>query len=198
MGKGFTGTCLKEAHPEVKVISTGQLARDERGRNRQFDEQYGPIMDRGDRLDKDVMDRLFHQALCESRSSDLIIDGYIRSIAQVEESMRLGLLGPNAIVFDLKAKHKTCIKRFGHRMTKEGRSDDQAGAETFNHRYELHENTVGGILSVIGETDATVVTIDADIDLHIFASRILGHWARFTRRRMLPRSNGVPLSVSKA
>ncbi len=173
VGKGFTGSRIKECHPDIPQVSMGGIFRDMRSQDPNFNKLYGGFMDAGNLIPGLVV--LYHaepKIKMHADKSLLVLDGVIRSVYQATTLNSRGLFGPGDIFCNIHASYDTCHRRHSARIKRNGatpRTDDSA----FDDRYRLHQNSTGPVINRVQEIGARVITIDGNMELEDLAQQVL-------------------------
>jgi adenylate kinase family enzyme len=149
---------------KVGLISFGNIIRDLRKNDPVFEREYGPLIDRGDLVPDNKAIEIFAASVEKLRREGgydfVIVDGFCRSVPQIEYASSNGYLQKKDRVFMIEASAKTCLKRWTSRKTTSERSDDKE-IETFYGRYHLHRDSAPQLRHMFKENEAPVIDLDA-------------------------------------
>ncbi len=148
---------------KVGLISFGNIIRDLRKNDAVFEREYGPLIDRGDLVPDHKAIEIFAEAVEKLRFEGgydfVLVDGFCRSVPQIQYASKNGYLQSKDRVFMIEASAKTCLKRWTSRKTTSERSDDKE-IETFYGRYHLHRDSAPKLRHMFKENDAPVIDLD--------------------------------------
>lgn len=145
-GKGTQAKLLSE---ELRIphISTGALLREYVQKDTPVARKLKAIMDRGDLVDDEFLEKILEERLGESDCvNGFILDGTPRDEAQLEMLKRF-LDFDKAILIDLPDEE--CLRRIAARAEKEGRSDDTP--EGAKHRLEIYHTRTEPVIEFFEE-----------------------------------------------
>ncbi len=96
-GKGYLGECTinelkaqnKITETEAEIIATGDLIRAEVKSGSDLGKQIKAVMEAGQLVSDEIVERLLMKNLIESQAKLIIFDGYPRTVAQVDCMLRI-------------------------------------------------------------------------------------------------------------
>ncbi len=148
---------------KVGLISFGNIIRNLRKNDPAFEREYGPLIDRGDLVPDEKAIEIFATEVerleLEGGYDFILVDGFCRSVPQIEYASQNGYLQAKDRVFMIETSAKTCMKRWASRKTTSERSDDKE-IETFYGRYHLHRDSAPQLRHMFKENDAPVIDLD--------------------------------------
>jgi adenylate kinase family enzyme len=148
---------------KVGLISFGNIIRDLRKNDPEFERDYGPLIDKGKLVPDLKAIEIFGNEVAKLHAEGgydfVIVDGFCRSVIQIEYASQNGYLETKDRVFMIEASAKTCLKRWSHRKTTSERTDDKE-MQTFYDRYHLHRDSASQLRHMFKENDAPVVDLD--------------------------------------
>lgn len=146
-GKGKQCGLLKEIL-NYKHISTGDRCRLEKRNGTEIGQVLSVFEERGDLVPDDIMKHLFNKILEENLDEyGIILDGYPRTIAQVDDFLELTTSKHLNIskVINIQVTRIELLKRAKHRATKSNRKDDKDPLIHLRRIEVFEESTKPGI-----------------------------------------------------
>ncbi len=162
VGKGRTAGLVKETPGvSVHIVETGEIARQKRRSDPEFERLYGPVMDNGDYLPDAVACDLIAEATHPIRHFPgiTLFDGHGRTGAQIDWSAEQNLMGNGSMLIAFTAPLEVCLERLRDREERfhKKRSD---GAH-LKKRYELFVAHYNEVEDKAYKAGARVFSIDA-------------------------------------
>lgn len=146
---------------EFKHISTGDRCRLEKNNKTSIGNIMSEYEEKGDLVPDTIMKNLFSQILDENKSNaGIILDGYPRTIAQVDDLLELVEAKQMKIgkVLNIEVPKSELLKRAKNRAKTSDRVDDK-NTETHNKRIEVFENTTKPAIEYM-KTKVSVLNFD--------------------------------------
>lgn len=156
-GKGTQATGIAERYG-IPAISTGDMFRSNVSQGTPLGLEVKRIMDAGGYVSDEITTAIVADRLGEPDTSNgWLLDGYPRTLAQVEALDRLaGDEGIDAVVV-LQADEEELVARLAKRAQEQGRSDDNE--ETIRTRLKVYAEQTQPLLDVYAGRDL-VVAVD--------------------------------------
>lgn len=142
------------------------MIRDRMTADKAFEALHRDTIEAGDLLDDPTAIDLFDGKLMELRKEGpydvMFVDGFGRTVPQVEHADNLGLLRRHDRAYIVEASHDVCSRRFTNRNENDpGRLEREM--KTFTKRYHLHADNVENLKLALRATDVidNITEIDA-------------------------------------
>jgi adenylate kinase len=168
-GKGTQAKVLA-ARLGVPAVSTGDIFRTHVAEGTQLGLEAQRYMDAGDYVPDEVTNAMVRERLSEDDArSGFLLDGYPRTLAQVEELDRM--LGDDSIdaVVVLTADQEELVQRLLRRAHIEGRTDDTE--QVIRRRQELFREQTAPLLAVYDDR-GLLVEVDGMGEVDQVTSRV--------------------------
>jgi adenylate kinase len=171
-GKGTQATVISE-QLGVPAVSTGDIFRANVSEGTPLGLEAKRYMDAGDYVPDEVTNGMVRDRLAEAdASSGFLLDGYPRTVAQVEELDRMlaesGTSLEAAVV--LTVDDEELVQRLLHRARTEGRTDDTE--EVIRHRQEVYNEQTAPLIAVYADR-GILVEVDGMGSVDDVSGRIL-------------------------
>ena len=149
-GKGTAGIEIAKDF-NFKLISTGDLLRQEKSSGSTIGKQIESIMDRGDLVSDDIINDIIEQELSKPLPIDMyyLFDGYPRTISQARRLDEM--LNISAVVY-FDVDDATIAERIEQRGKKSGREDDQ-DSDTTKCRLENYYKDTQPVVDLYENSD---------------------------------------------
>lgn len=195
VGKGYTYKLLNNHGVKglkLGFVSIGEETRRHLKIDREFSEKWSGEMAKGNLISDEEACRLLELAIPSDKVDILVIDGFNRTLAQVDYSAAVGLSGTNSINLFLRATRNSCRQRFLHRRDSgigALRTDNELAV--FEKRYSDYGKKVDRIVNKLLRTDTAVriVPADGDIPTQVFPD-VLAHIIALYDTLSTPRAEG--------
>ncbi|MGL5858903.1 MAG: adenylate kinase [Angustibacter sp.] len=178
-GKGTQAARLAK-HYGIPAVSTGDLFRDHISRGTQLGERVKHVLDTGGYVSDDVTNAMVRERLAAADAqTGFLLDGYPRTLAQVEELDRM-LAADHAaldVVVELVVDPDEIVARLVRRASTDGRSDDDE--DVARHRQQLYRDETAPLIDLyhqrglvvavdgLGEVDEVTARLVAAIEVAV-------------------------------
>lgn len=166
-GKGHICKLLKdEFGGEISIIGLGDLVRSRLDLDAVFNQVWGQWIADGNLLPDEVVCPMLNGVLTQPLNSIVGIEGFNRTIEQIQWSYRRGLIGKDSIFYRLNAKIDVCLARHKHRneLRPDGPRTDTS-TKSFRQKYRSFINSIEQIDNIVRNLKGRIVNIDADGDI---------------------------------
>jgi adenylate kinase len=170
-GKGTQAKVIAE-HFGIPAISTGDIFRANVAGRTELGREAQRYMDAGEYVPDEVTNAMVRDRLgLPDAASGFLLDGYPRTLAQVEEldAMLSDLGAALDAVVSLEADTDELVKRLLQRAQVEGRADDTE--EVIRRRQEVYQEQTAPLLKVYGER-GVLVGVDGMGEIDAVTQRI--------------------------
>jgi adenylate kinase len=171
-GKGTQATVISE-QLGVPAVSTGDIFRANVSDGTPLGLEAKRYMDAGDYVPDEVTNGMVRDRLAEAdASSGFLLDGYPRTVAQVEELDRMLAESGHALeaAVVLTVDDEELVQRLLHRARTEGRTDDTE--EVIRHRQEVYNEQTAPLIAVYADR-GILVEVDGMGSVDDVSGRIL-------------------------
>jgi adenylate kinase len=171
-GKGTQASVISE-RLGVPAVSTGDIFRANVSEGTPLGLEAKRYMDAGDYVPDAVTNGMVRDRLAQAdASSGFLLDGYPRTVAQVEELDRMLAESDTSLeaVVVLTVDDEELVQRLLHRARTEGRTDDTE--EVIRHRQEVYNEQTAPLIAVYGDR-GILVEVDGMGSVDDVSGRIL-------------------------
>jgi adenylate kinase len=171
-GKGTQASVISE-RLGVPAVSTGDIFRANVSEGTPLGLEAKRYMDAGDYVPDAVTNGMVRDRLAQAdASSGFLLDGYPRTVAQVEELDRMLAESDTSLeaVVVLTVDDEELVQRLLHRARTEGRTDDTE--EVIRHRQEVYNEQTAPLIAVYGKR-GILVEVDGMGSVDDVSGRIL-------------------------
>jgi adenylate kinase len=171
-GKGTQASVISE-RLGVPAVSTGDIFRANVSEGTPLGLEAKRYMDAGDYVPDAVTNGMVRDRLAQAdASSGFLLDGYPRTVAQVEELDRMLAESGTSLeaVVVLTVDDEELVQRLLHRARTEGRTDDTE--EVIRHRQEVYNEQTAPLIAVYGDR-GILVEVDGMGSVDDVSGRIL-------------------------
>lgn len=170
-GKGTQAKVIAD-HFHIPAISTGDIFRANVAGETELGLRAKAFMDAGDYVPDEITNDMVRDRIAQPDAEPgFLLDGYPRTLAQVEELDQMLSTGGHALdsVVVLTAQREELIKRLLQRAKIEGRADDTE--DVIRRRQEVYEEQTAPLISVYRDR-GLLVEVDGEGEIDAVTHRI--------------------------
>jgi len=179
-GKGTQAALLHDRFNLVH-LSTGEILRHEVARGSELGREVGRIMQAGQLVPDDLVDRVVQEHLRQVEG-DVLLDGFPRTVEQAKalDEMLADADRRVDFVIALEAPEKLLVERLLHRAQVEGRADDTRQA--IEERMHEYRTRTAAVLDHYRSTGVPVFEVDAEGSVDAVFERVRASVSQATAR----------------
>ncbi|TME13919.1 MAG: adenylate kinase [Chloroflexi bacterium] len=179
-GKGTQAALLHDRFNLVH-LSTGEILRHEVARGSELGREVGRIMQAGQLVPDDLVDRVVQEHLRQVEG-DVLLDGFPRTVEQAKalDEMLADADRHVDFVIALEAPEKLLVERLLHRAQVEGRADDTRQA--IEERMHEYRTRTAAVLDHYRSTGVPVFEVDAEGSVDAVFERVRASVSQATAR----------------
>jgi len=179
-GKGTQAALLHDRFNLVH-LSTGEILRHEVARGSELGREVGRIMQAGQLVPDDLVDRVVQEHLRQVEG-DVLLDGFPRTVEQAKalDEMLADADRRVDFVIALEAPEKLLVERLLHRAQVEGRADDTRQA--IEERMHEYRTRTAEVLDHYRSTGVPVFEVDAEGSVDAVFERVRASVSQATAR----------------
>ena len=179
-GKGTQAALLHDRFNLVH-LSTGEILRHEVARGSELGREVARIMQAGQLVPDDLVDRVVQEHLRQVEG-DVLLDGFPRTVEQAKalDEMLADADRRVDFVIALEAPEKLLVERLLHRAQVEGRADDTRQA--IEERMHEYRTRTAAVLDHYRSTGVPVFEVDAEGSVDAVFERVRASVSQATAR----------------
>jgi len=179
-GQGTQAALLHDRFNLVP-LSTGEILRHEVARGSELGREVGRIMQAGQLVPDDLVDRVVQEHLRQVEG-DVLLDGFPRTVEQAKalDEMLADADRRVDFVIALEAPEKLLVERLLHRAQVEGRADDTRQA--IEERMHEYRTRTAAVLDHYRSTGVPVFEVDAEGSVDAVFERVRASVSQATAR----------------
>ncbi len=151
---GFAQTALGD---QISVIRMSEVVRAMRKSDPPFEQAFGQMVDSGLRIPDPVVTQMFNAALNLAAEPYVLIEGFPKTLNQVEWAYRREVLTRESTVVILRARKDVCWARYN-----KAHPSLYQKATRFDHHYDEFERQLRFLQSEIRKTGSQIISLDAN------------------------------------